>query len=434
MLQVNHFAAIGLAVAEQNRRVFAVLQTLDQEERRQRRLRRQRRRTVWVRQYLTPEFRKQHSQYYTLVQTWRTSDVAMYKQYMRMEPALFDEILGRIQHRISRIATGMRDPIEPGLKLAVTLRMLATGHSNRDSSYNFLVSDSAISLFVPEVCQAILDQYTDEVMPLPRTPEDWKEIEQEFKERWNVPHAVGALDGRHCPIEKPQGGGSLYYNYKNFHSVVLMGLVDADYKFIWADVGGCGSMGDAQIYNHSDLKRAIESGETQLPPDDPLPNDDKDFPYFILADEAFALSTFLVKPYSRKLMERSLRIFNYRISRGRRVVENAFGIMSLKLQILQRPMNKNIHTCRTIIKTCVVLHNLLRLRYPNGHIGLVDAEDNEGNLQPGQWRNLVQMPDMDHVIGAGQASTQAKRNREYLRAYFSSPAGAVEWQDRMVQP
>jgi len=38
-------------------------------------------------------------------------------------------------------------------------------------------------------------------------------------------------------------------------TMVLMAMVDADYKFIWADVGGLGSESDAQIYNHRELKK-----------------------------------------------------------------------------------------------------------------------------------------------------------------------------------
>ncbi len=59
-----------------------------------------------------------------------------------------------------------------------------------------------------------------------------------------------------------------------------MALVDADYKFIWADIGGMGSASDAQIYNASELKECVEDGSICFPDPDPLPNDNQDVPYW----------------------------------------------------------------------------------------------------------------------------------------------------------
>ena len=74
--------------------------------------------------------------------------------------------------------------------------------------------------------------------------------------------------------------GSLYYNYKGFYTVVLMALVDAYYKLIWAVIGGMGSASDAQIYNASELKECVEDGSLGFPDPEPLPNDNREVPYF----------------------------------------------------------------------------------------------------------------------------------------------------------
>ena len=70
--------------------------------------------------------------------------------------------------------------------------------------------------------------------------QDWKIIEQKFSTKWNFPNCLGALDGKHIVITAPWNSGSLYFNYKG--TLILMALVDADYKFIYVDIGDYGSM------------------------------------------------------------------------------------------------------------------------------------------------------------------------------------------------
>ena len=138
----------------------------------------------------------------------------------------------------------------------------------------------------------------------PTDPEDCKKIEERFRNRWNVPHAVGALDGKHIAINKPKRSGSEYFNYKGYFSLVLLALVNADYKFLWVNVGASGSLSDAQIFNRSKLKRRIENGTLGLPAPEPLGpgggGGGADLHYFLLGDDAFALMPWLVKPTDQR--------------------------------------------------------------------------------------------------------------------------------------
>ena len=193
----------------------------------------------------------------------------------------------------------------------------------------------------------------------PTDPEDWKKIEERFRNRWNVPHAVGALDGKHIAIKKPKKSGSEYVNYKGYFSLVLLALVDADYKFLWVNAGVSGSASDAQIFNCSKLKRRIENRTLGLPPPEPLGHGGgADLHYFLLRDDAFALMPWLVKPYSKRQLTREERIANYRISRGRRVVVNSFGILVKRFRVLLTTMEQRPKVVRDIVLTCVVLHNM----------------------------------------------------------------------------
>ena len=67
-------------------------------------------------------------------------------------------------------------------------------------------------------------------MTCPTDPEEWRGLGEKFRNRWNVPHAVGALDGKHIAMKKPKKSGSEYF--KGYFSKVLLSLVDAEYKFL----------------------------------------------------------------------------------------------------------------------------------------------------------------------------------------------------------
>ena len=103
----------------------------------------------WIRE------REQHGHYHILLQQCRLRDKEYFKYLVRMEPEMFDEILARISPRIKKQDTNFKKAIEPGLKLAVTLRFMATGEAYKSLGTTFRVGMNTISLFVPEVCEAI---------------------------------------------------------------------------------------------------------------------------------------------------------------------------------------------------------------------------------------------------------------------------------------
>ena len=364
----------------------------------------------------------------------RAEDDTAFRNFMRMPPPMFDELLNRLQDRLTKEETNMREPIAPGLKLALTLRHLASGNKYTSMQYGWRVPDNSISVIVREVCQAILDEYLDECMTCPSTPDGWRAVAEKFNSRWNFPHTCGAIDGKHVACRAPWNSGSDYYNYKGFYSIILLAVVDADYKFLWADVGGLGSNSDAQIFNSSELKQSLQDGTIGFPDADPLPGDNQDVPYYFVGDDAFALQTFMMKPHSLRGMTREQRIFNYRLSRARRVVENAFGILANRFQVLMTSMQQGPETVKLIVKTCLVLHNLMRMRYPAMQNQQLDRPEgpNREQVELGAWRNDRNMLDTITENAATRASREAKMLRNLLTHWVNSPAGSVTWQDRMI--
>lgn len=107
-------------------------------------------------------------------------------------------------------------------------------------AWNFRVGRSTARQIILDTCKAIWDVIGSEYVVIPSTEEGWRAVAGDFWEIWNFPNCIGALDGKHVAINAPPSSGSEYFNYKNFHSVVLMASCDAHYKFIWVDVGCIG--------------------------------------------------------------------------------------------------------------------------------------------------------------------------------------------------
>jgi hypothetical protein len=102
--------------------------------------------------------------------------------------------------------------------------------------------------------------------------------------------------------------------------------VDANLKFVTVDVGAYGKHSDGGVFRYSALYQSLETRSLKLPEDTVVPNSEITFPHVFVGDEAYPLTTCLMKPYSRRTLDESKSVFNYQLSRARRVVECAFGI------------------------------------------------------------------------------------------------------------
>ena len=78
----------------------------------------------------------------------------------------------------------------------------------------------------------------------------------------------------------------------------------------------------------------MEDQSLGVPADAPYPNDEIPMPYTILADDAFPLRRWLLKPYPQRNLLHDQRIYNYRLCRARRIVENSFGILANRWRVL----------------------------------------------------------------------------------------------------
>nr|CAH7743074.1 unnamed protein product [Callosobruchus chinensis] len=363
-------------------------------------------RTVWSRKWLQ---RRQGRGILALLNAeLRTEDPESYKIFLRLAPEQFSTLLCLVENDIKKQDTIMRVSISAEHKLNVTLRFLATGETYRSLMYSTRIHESTISKFIPEVCKAIYKHLIGKYLRV-WTAEEWLKVAGEYEEKWNFPHCIGALDGRHISFSAHISSGSFYHNYKGTDTIILLGLVDAHYRLIYINVGVNGRVSDGGVFNASLLSQKLRDGGLALPEPQCLP-----------ADEAFPLLANVMKPYPQRTLTYENRIFNYRLSRARRLVECGFGILANRWRILLNKIHLGPEKVELITLTCVVLHNYLateNLRYTEG----VYESDFDSTLN-----QLVQK--------VGNHSTTLSRDiREDFKNYFISEVGSVFWQDSAVQ-
>lgn len=92
--------------------------------------------------------------------------------------------------------------------------------------------------------------------------------------------------------------GSLFYNYKNYFSIVLLAIVDVNYKFIYIDVGAFGKESDSTIFEKSNFFKKLENNELNIPKTQSLPGTNTKMPYIFIGDEAFSLSSNVMRHFS----------------------------------------------------------------------------------------------------------------------------------------
>lgn len=130
-----------------------------------------------------------------------------------------------------------------------------------------------------------------------------------------------------------------------------------------------GRLSDGGVFWESDLSRALANNSLNFPEDRPLPGREKPMPFVILADAAFSLSTYILKPYPLRNMTKEQRIFNYRLSRARRVVENAFGILANRFRVLLNTIPLRPEKAKLITQACCALHNFLKEETGIAYVG-----------------------------------------------------------------
>lgn len=350
-----------------------------------------------------------------------------------MSPESYDHLLSLLRPFLTKQRTRLREPIPAEIRLAITLRYLASGESQQSLSWSYRVGRITVSKIIRETCKLIWKVLSPVYLRNPSTVQEWKEISKEFEDIWNMPHVLGSIDGKHISIESPKKSGSLYYNYKGFFSIVLLAICDAKYCFTFVDIGQYGSGNDSGVLKQSKISKGFENDQFNIPTASKITGLDEKLPYYLVGDEIFPLKVWLQRPFPGPLDE-SKRIFNYRLSRARRTIENAFGILAARWRIFRHPIRADVETVESIVQACVCLHNYLQLTSHTSYSpsGFVDTEYSDGSIKEGDWREIVNLnnsaiKDLKKPRG-GRQQDVGKQLQLVLKDYVNSQNGAVDWQ------
>ncbi len=138
-----------------------------------------------------------------------------------------------------------------------------------------------------------------------------------------------------------------------------MAVVDTHYCFLYAHIGTQGRMSDGGAYAYCDLKQEMDCSLLNVPPAQSLPEADVVMPFMFVADEAFPLHTHLMKPYPFRHLDHQQCVYNYRLSRARCVVKNAFGVLANSWRVFLTTIPLDPEAVSWITLAALSLHNYL---------------------------------------------------------------------------
>ncbi|GIY41781.1 nuclease harbi1-like protein [Caerostris darwini] len=226
----------------------------------------------------------------------------------------------------------------------------------------------------------------------------------------------------------PPNTGSQYHNYKGGFSIIFLACVDADYKFVLVDIGSEGHSSDGGIFRHSVIGQAIECNKINIPNSAALPSTKTVMPFVFVDVEAFPLKNYLMRPFPGNALSKESRNLNYRLSRARKSVENAFGIMVARFRIFRKPITASVETCKAIVTATVCLHNFLNLaadamlplqmRYCPP--GFSDTLSPDGDTILGSWRQEKCALKTVGRFGSNMHTKSAAQLREnFIKKFFA---------------
>ncbi|XP_048360168.1 putative nuclease HARBI1 [Sphaerodactylus townsendi] len=312
---------------------------------------------------------------------WSSWNDEEWLKNFRMSRGTFQRIVDSLAPALRRQDTRMRAALPVEMRVGMAIWYLASPNSFREVRQQFGVGTTTAFEAVHEFCEAVKNILFKRVV---RFADPVEKVMRGFA-NIGFPQCVGAIDGCHIQILNPSDAPADYINRKRVASIVLMAVCDDKGRFFEVDIGHPGRSHDAHIFRGCHFTQAMDRGAF-FPVNPVLSIHGVAVPPLILADGAFPMRRWLVKPYlhPRNAIE---RLYNRRMSRARCGVERAFGRLKGRWKCLWHKLPIRVERVNSLVATCVVLHNLC------------EAENQDS--PESEWRTgplLTQMEEQQPII------------------------------------
>jgi len=269
-----------------------------------------------------------------------------FRRHLRVSRAQFDSLTSQLKEQ------GLKEDHQAGgcpevpllKKVLMFLWYLANQNSFREMSDKFDISQGAAHNAILEVLSLVC-----KLAPAYITwPSDCQKraVSAAFERVCTIGNIIGAIDGCHIKIQRPKICGDDYINRKSFYSVLLQGIVDEKGRFIDIFTGPPGRVHDARMLRTSTFYTNWE---------------EKMGNFELLGDSAYIGQAFpfIITPKrdNGALTDADLQQ-NACLSRGRVIVENAFGRMKCRWRRMRDLQNTRIDVVVKMIVAACTLHNM----------------------------------------------------------------------------
>nr|XP_020487137.1 protein ALP1-like [Labrus bergylta] len=286
-------------------------------------------------------------------------DDLTFAHHFRVTKPQFDYLLMKLQENgITKEHSKGLPPVPVTKKVLMFLWYMANQNSFREMSDKFDVSQSSAHRVILEVLN-IMCPMGQHFISWPNSCEKATSADA-FQHLCGLSGVIGAIDGCHIRVQRPPVRGGDYMNSKSFYSILLQGIVDERGRFLDIFAGPPGRVHDARMLRSSNFYSTWQ---------------EKIGEYSLLGDSAYIGEAFpfliTPKPDNGALTEVDQQQ-NANISRGRVVVENAFGRMKCKWRRLRDLQNTRIDAMVMIVMAACFLHNMcigtseMCLEHPQG--------------------------------------------------------------------
>lgn len=253
----------------------------------------------------------------------------------------------------------VRAPLSVEKQVRMFLYYISDEGRLRKTGNAFGTAKSTTSKVVRRVAHSI-SQHMSDYIKMPTTQDDIKSLVSRFKDAHGFPQCIGAIDGTHVPIIKPDSKPTSYINKNSTHSLNVQAVADYRYCFLDVVIKWPGSVHDARIFGNSSISTMFKDG-TIPPCPAQIVDDEPAVPVCLLRDPAYPLLPHVMKEFNGGGQNMNEQLFGYRLSSARMVIEWAFGRLKGRFRCLKRQMDINLHDLPAVIHACFILHNFCEL-------------------------------------------------------------------------